>query len=156
MEIFNDQHEMYAHMASALASVIKRRDDVVASLANASALIKTYLDDAIWVGFYLYREDGLTLGPFQGKPAVTRIKIGQGVCGEAARTLRTIRIDDVKTCNNYIECDELTASEIVIPMINRDRLLGVLDIDCPIAGRFDQADERALEKIVGSLVKMIY
>ena len=156
MEIFKDKNEMYAHMDSALAAMISRRDDVESSLANASALIKMYLDDTNWVGFYMYREERLTLGPFQGTPAVTRIKLGHGVCGEAAQAMRTIRVNDVKTCDNYIECDASSVSEIVIPMVNRDRLLGVLDIDSPIPARFDQVDERGLEKIVSSLVRLIY
>ena len=156
MENFKDKNEMYAHMDSALAAVIKRRDDVESSLANASALIKMYLEDTNWVGFYLFREGRLSLGPFQGTPAVTRIKLGHGVCGEAAERMRIIRVDDVKTCTNYIECDAASASEIVIPMANRDRLLGVLDIDSPIPARFAKVDERGLEKIVGSLVRLIY
>ena len=156
MEIFKDKNEMYAHMDSALAAVINRRDDVVSSLANASALINMYLEDINWIGFYLHREGRLSLGPFQGTPAVTRIKLGRGVCGEAAERRRTIRVDNVKTCANYIACDASTASEIVLPMLNRYRLLGVLDIDSPIPARFDQADERGLEKIVNSLVRLIY
>ena len=157
MENFKDKNEMYAHMDSALAVMINRRDDVESSLANASALIKMYyMDDVNWVGFYLYREGFMMLGPFQGAPAVTRIKLGRGICGEAAQSMRTIRVDNVKTCSNYIECDASTMSEIVIPMINRDRLLGVLDIDSPISARFDKVDERGLEKIVSSLVRLIY
>ena len=156
MEDFKDKNEMYAHMDSALAAVINRRDDVVSSLANASALIKMYFDDANWVGFYLYREELLALGPFQGEPAVTRIKLGRGVCGEAAQNKRTIRVDNVKTCDNYLECDGATVSEIVIPMTRLDRLLGVLDIDSPIPARFDKVDERGLEKIVSSLTRLIY
>ena len=156
MENFKDKNEMYAHMDSALAAVINRRDDVESSLANASALIKMYLEDTNWVGFYMLRAGRLSLGPFQGKPAVTHIKPGHGVCGESARRKRTIRVDNVKTCDNYIACDASTSSEIVVPMLNRDRLLGVLDIDSPIHSRFDQTDERGLEKIVSSLVRLIY
>ena len=156
MEIFKDKNEMYAHMDSAIAAMIKRRDDVVSSPANAGALIKTYLEDANWIGFYLFREERLVLGPFQGAPAVTRIKLGDGVCGEAAQRRRTIRVDDVKTCANYIECDASSAAEIVIPLVNRNRLFGVLDIDTPVPARFDHVDEHGLEKIVSSLVRLIY
>ncbi|MCL2683718.1 MAG: GAF domain-containing protein [Synergistaceae bacterium] len=156
MENFKDKNEMYAHMDSALAAVISRRDDVESSLANASALIKMYLNDTNWVGFYLYREESLKLGPFQGTPACTRIKPGRGVCGEAAEKMRTIRVDNVETCDNYIECDGSTLSEIVVPMIKRGHLLGVLDIDSPIPARFDKGDERGLEKIVSSLIRLIY
>lgn len=156
METFKDRNEMYAHLDSACAAIIKRRDDVVSSLANASALIKMYLADVNWVGFYLFREERLALGPFQGEPAVTRIKLGKGVCGEAAAKKRTMRIDNVSTCDNYIACDESSASEIVVPMIKLGRVLGVLDIDSPVPARFDQTDERGLEKIVCSLVRIIY
>jgi GAF domain-containing protein len=156
MEDFKDKNEMYAHLDSACAAVIDRRDDVISSLSNASSLIKKYLTDANWVGFYLYREEILTLGPFQGEPAVTRIKMGRGVCGTAAQERKTLRIDDVKTCDNYIECDASSSAEIVIPLLKKDRLLGVLDIDSPITSRFDQDDERGLEKIASSLVRLIY
>jgi GAF domain-containing protein len=156
METFKDKNEMYAHMDSACAAVINRRDDVISSLANASALIKMYLAHTNWVGFYLYKEEMLMLGPFQGAPAVTRIKTGKGVCGTAAESRKTIRVDDVKTCPAHIPCDETSASEIVIPMLKRDRLLGILDIDSPVTGRFDHVDERGLEKIVASLIRLIY
>ena len=156
MENFKDKNEMYAHLDSACAAVINRRDDVMSSLANASALIKMYLSDTNWLGFYLHRENSLALGPFQGTPAVTRIKLGKGVCGEAAEKRKIIRVDDVKTCDNYIACDASSSSEIVIPMLKRDRVLGVLDIDSPHPARFDRVDERGLEKIVASLVRIIY
>jgi GAF domain-containing protein len=156
METFIDKNEMYAYMDSACAAVINRRDDVISSLANASALIKMYLADTNWVGFYLYKEEMLMLGPFQGTPAVTRIKMGKGVCGASAESGKTIRVDDVKTCDNHIPCDTASASEIVIPMFKRDRLLGVLDIDSTVPSRFDHVDERGLEKIVGSLIRLIY
>ncbi|MDR1650675.1 MAG: GAF domain-containing protein [Synergistaceae bacterium] len=156
MENFMDKNEMYAHLDSACAAVIDRRDDVISSLANASALIKMYLADTNWVGFYLYKEEKLMLGPFQGAPAVTNIKMGKGVCGSAAENLKTMRIGDVKTCDNYIACDDSSASEIVIPLVKKGRLIGVLDIDSPVPERFDAEDEKGLEKIAASLVRLIY
>jgi len=156
LENFKDKNEMYAHMDSACAAMIKRHDDVTSSLANASAIIKKYLAGTNWVGFYLLRGEALALGPFQGEPAVTAIKLGHGVCGSAAETKHTVRVDDVKTCGNYIACDASSSSEIVIPMLKKDRLLGVLDIDSPVASRFDNTDEHGLEKIVSSLVRLIY
>jgi len=156
MEDFKDKNEMYAHLDSACAVVMNRRDDVISSLANASALIKMYLADANWIGFYLHKEEMLMLGPFQGTPAVTRIKLGKGVCGESAERRKTIRVDDVSNRGNYIACDVRTVSEIVIPMMKKDRLIGVLDIDSPMPRRFDADDERGLEKIVNSLIRLIY
>jgi GAF domain-containing protein len=156
MEDFKDKNEMYAHLDSACAAIIKRRDDVISSLSNASALIKMYLKDTNWIGFYLFKEDMLMLGPFQGNPAETRIKLGRGVCGKSAENRKLIRVDNVKTCDNYIAREEATASEVVIPMIKKERLIGVLDIDSPVTNRFDKDDERGLEKIACSLIRLIY
>jgi len=156
MEDFKNKNEMYAHLDSACAVMMNRRDDVISSLANASALIRMYLADTNWIGFYLHKEEMLMLGPFQGTPAVTKIKLGKGVCGESAERRKTIRVEDVSTCGNYITCDARTISEIAIPMMKKDRLIGVLDIDSPMPRRFDADDERGLEKIVNSLIRLIY
>ncbi|MDR3279077.1 MAG: GAF domain-containing protein [Synergistaceae bacterium] len=156
MEDFKNKNEMYAHLDSACAAVIDRRDDVISSLSNASSLIKKYLIHTNWVGFYLFRGEILTLGPFQGEPAVTSIKLGKGLCGMAAQEKKTVRVDDVAACDNYIACDASSASEIVIPLLKKDRVLGVLDIDSTMRSRFDKDDERGLEKIASSLVRLIY
>jgi GAF domain-containing protein len=98
----------------------------------------------------------LMLGPFQGGPAVARIKLGKGVCGAAAERMKTVRVDDVRSCDNYIACDNATLSEIVVPLVKKGRLLAVLDIHSPLPSRFDYEDEKGLEKIVNTLVHLIY
>ncbi|MDR1966771.1 MAG: GAF domain-containing protein [Synergistaceae bacterium] len=153
---FENKRDMYEHLNASCAKVIDRRDGAVSSLANASALIKLYLEDTNWVGFYLFQEEALKLGPFQGSPAVTAIKIGEGVCGSAASEMKTVRVDDVKSCGNYIACDPSTSSEIVVPIIKQGRLLGVLDIDSPKSGRFDEEDEAGLQGVAETLVRLIY
>ena len=106
-------------------------------MSNASALLNQFLTDVNWVGFYLLKSDELVLGPFQGLPACIRIPIGKGVCGTAAQKRETIRVDDVHLFPGHIACDAASQSEIVIPIIKNDRLIGVLDIDSPIKCRFD-------------------
>jgi GAF domain-containing protein len=156
IEDFKSKNEMYGYLESACAAAIDRRDNVISSLANAAALIKIYMKDISWAGFYLFQEEMLALGPFQGGPAVTRIKLGKGVCGSAAERMKTVRVDDVRTCDNYIACDNSTLSEIVVPFVRKGRLLAVLDIDSPLPSRFDSEDEKGLEKIANTLVHLIY
>jgi GAF domain-containing protein len=153
---FKDHIELYERLAEACEKIIDPRDSVISSLANVSALLKTHMDGVNWLGFYLFQEGYLALGPFQGTPAVTRIELGKGVCGTAAESMKTMRVDDVKTCGNYISCDAVSLSEIVVPLIRQERLLGVMDIDSPLSRRFDENDERGLEKIAATLVKLIY
>ena len=116
--------------------------------ANISALLYDALDNLNWAGFYLMREGELALGPFQGKTACMKIKVGKGVCGTAVQEDRTIRVDDVHLFKGHIACDSASASEIVIPIHKDGRIIGVLDIDSPIKARFTQEDEEGLLKIV--------
>ena len=116
--------------------------------ANISALLYDALDNLNWAGFYLMREGELALGPFQGKTACMKIKVGKGVCGTAVQEDRTIRVDDVHLFKGHIACDSTSASEIVIPIHKDCRIIGVLDIDSPIKARFTQEDEEGLLKIV--------
>lgn len=143
---FGDKKEMYAHMNAELARMLAESDDRTANLANASALLALFLEDINWAGFYLMKGDALVLGPFQGKPAVTKIEVGQGVCGTAVAERKTQRVDDVHACTNHIACDIASSSEIVVPLMNNGQILGVLDIDSPIEARFDAEDETGLEK----------
>jgi GAF domain-containing protein len=147
--------EMYRRIILSLAQLLDGCRDVTASLANASALLNMYLDDVNWVGFYMIKDGILTLGPFQGKTAVAYIKIGDGVCGTAAATMKTVRVDDVHACDNHIACDTASSSEIVVPMIKSGRLIGVLDIDSPLQARFDEEDELGLERVADALIGMI-
>ena len=116
--------------------------------ANISALLYDALDNLNWAGFYLMRDGELALGPFQGKTACMKIKVGKGVCGTAVQEDRMIRVDDVHLFKGHIACDSASASEIVIPIHKDGRIIGVLDIDSPIKARFTQEDEDGLLKIV--------
>lgn len=113
------------------------------------------LDDVNWAGFYLYKEEQLILGPFQGLPACIRIPMGKGVCGTAAQTNTIQRIDDVHAFPGHIACDAASESEIVIPIVINDELVGVLDIDSPKLSRFSAEDEAGLVAIVDALVAEI-
>ncbi|QPG07170.1 GAF domain-containing protein [Salinimonas marina] len=117
-------------------------------MANISALLYNELAEVNWAGFYLYKEDQLVLGPFQGQPACIRIEMGKGVCGTAAAQQTTQRISDVHQFDGHIACDAASNSEIVIPIVIDNKLLGVLDIDSPQYNRFDAEDEAGLTHIV--------
>lgn len=138
----------YTQLLSQVKSLIEGEPDLIANLANVSALLFNGLDDVNWAGFYLYKDDQLVLGPFQGQPACIRIPLGKGVCGTAAATKTVQRIDDVHTFDGHIACDAASNSEIVIPIVIHNKLVGVLDIDSPIYSRFDEQDEQGLMAIV--------
>ena len=116
--------------------------------ANISALLNESLTEINWVGFYLMRDGELVLGPFQGKPACTRIPVGKGVCGTSVQEDRIVRVEDVHTFPGHIACDSASASEIVLPIRRNGKIIGVLDIDSPVQGRFSEADEKGLAEIV--------
>jgi GAF domain-containing protein len=128
---------------------------LVSNLANVSALLKTYLNDTNWVGFYLWDSvrSELVLGPFQGWVACTRIALGKGVCGTAVATRQSQLVPDVHLFPGHIACDSASESEVVIPLISGDRILGVLDIDSPTKARFDETDLRFLETAAAVIVK---
>ncbi|GLO66865.1 MULTISPECIES: GAF domain-containing protein [Oceanobacillus] len=125
----------------------------VALLSNASALLNQFLTEVNWVGFYLWEENELILGPFQGLPACIRIPYGKGVCGTAVSEQQTQRVDDVHAFPGHIACDGATNSEIVVPITIDNQIYGVLDIDSPINNRFDEEDQYFLEKFVLHLTK---
>lgn len=116
--------------------------------ANLSALLYESLENVNWTGFYLLREGELQLGPFQGKPACTRIPIGKGVCGTAVREERIQRVEDVHAFPGHIACDCASESEIVLPIRKDGEIIGVLDIDSPVKGRFSKEDEIGLQRLV--------
>jgi GAF domain-containing protein len=149
------KQENYRLVTKQLASLLEDESDTIANLSNASALLNQFLTDVNWVGFYLLKSDELVLGPFQGLPACVRIPVGKGVCGTAAQKRETIRVDDVHLFPGHIACDAASQSEIVIPVIKDDQLIGVLDIDSPIKSRFDETDQEYLEQFVQTLVKYI-
>ncbi len=136
----------YELVQKQLTALIEDETNRIANLSNAAALLNQFLDEINWVGFYLYEEDQLILGPFQGLPACVRIPMGRGVCGTSAATRKTLRIEDVHQFPGHIACDAASRSEIVIPLMQEGHLIGVLDIDSPITDRFDEIDQQGLEK----------
>ena len=137
----------YAELARDLRALLAGERDPVANAANTAALIWEALPDLNWAGFYLYKSGELVLGPFQGKPACVRIAIGRGVCGTAAQRRATVLVEDVHAFPGHIACDSASNSEIVVPLIRGDELLGVLDLDSPKHARFNAADQRGLETL---------
>lgn len=121
--------------------------DAIANAANLSALLFHTMPDINWAGFYLLRGGELVLGPFQGKPACVRIALGRGVCGTAAQQRRTLVVDDVEAFDGHIACDADSRSEIVVPLLRDQRVLGVLDIDSPRRARFTDVDRNGLEAL---------
>jgi GAF domain-containing protein len=122
------------------------------NLSNTASCLMSHLKDINWVGFYLNHNEELLLGPFQGKPACLRIPFGKGVCGTAAHLKKTIIVDDVHSFEGHIACDSASQSEIVVPLIFKDRILGVLDIDSPRLNRFNKSDQLGLESLMALLV----
>lgn len=143
------REENYELVIKQLKALIADEPNMIANLANASALLNVFLKEINWVGFYLTDEENmLVLGPFNGLPACVRIPFGRGVCGTAASTKETQLVEDVHQFPGHIACDAASQSEIVVPMIKNGKVIGVLDIDSPIKGRFDKVDQQYLEKFV--------
>ena len=147
-------NELFLKQIQALVS--DENDYYISKLANVSAAINEYLDRLNWVGFYLIKNDELVLGPFQGKVACTRIQVGKGVCGTSVIKKETLRVDNVHLFEGHIACDSASNSEIVVPIIKNDRVLGVLDIDSPEYHRFDEFDQSMLEKLVQLIEKYVF
>jgi GAF domain-containing protein len=139
--------ELYASLIEQAGHLLDGERDRIANAANFSALLYHSLPEVNWVGFYFYDGRELVVGPFQGKPACVRIAIGRGVCGTAAATRQTQLVADVHAFPGHIACDSASRSEIVVPLLRGETLLGVLDIDSPVPGRFDSVDQRALESL---------
>lgn len=123
----------------------------ITTLSNASALLNDYLDDISWVGFYLFKDNHLILGPFQGRVACTTIELDKGVCGKAARELKTVIVPNVHEFEGHIACDSRSNSEIVLPIIINNKLYGVLDIDSTSFNRFNETDEKELSTFIDNL-----
>lgn len=147
--------ENYQILLEQLQALISHETDLIANLANASALLNQFLTDINWVGFYLSKNNELVLGPFQGLPACIRIPFGQGVCGTAAQKKETIVVPDVHQFPGHIACDPESKSEIVVPLLKNNQIIGVLDIDSPIYNRFSDNDKVYLEAFVKILVDKI-
>jgi GAF domain-containing protein len=143
--------ELYGDLLAALEALTADEPDAIANMANAAALIWQYLPDLNWAGFYRLVEGELVLGPFQGKAACIRIPIGKGVCGTAAATRETQLVEDVFAFPGHIACDAASRSELVVPIVREDRLIGVLDLDAPRPGRFDAEDAAGCEALAALL-----
>jgi len=138
--------------AQALA-LFEGERDATANAANLAALLFHSLPELNWAGFYWLRGSELVLGPFQGRPACVRIPLGKGVCGTAAALRATIVVPDVNAFSGHIACDSASRSEVVVPVMRAERLLGVLDLDSPRVERFTEEDARGLEAIVRDFVE---
>jgi L-methionine (R)-S-oxide reductase len=136
-----DKAALYAELAGELDALLAGEHDRVANAANAAAAIYHALGDLNWAGFYFLRGSELILGPFQGRPACVRIPLGKGVCGTAALQRRSVLVPDVNTFPGHIACDAGSRSELVVPLLASNELLGVLDLDSPLLARFDEADQ---------------
>ena len=143
----NVKPKLYGNLVVQLLSLLKDEHDLVANAANFSALLFNSLPNVNWAGFYFLKGDELVLGPFQGNPACVRIPMGQGVCGVAAQQLETIIVPNVHEFPGHIACDVASNSEIVVPLFDGERLLGVLDLDSPLIGRFDDQDAEGLNEL---------
>jgi GAF domain-containing protein len=140
--------DLYDQLAAQLSSLLAGERDLVANAANFSSLVFHGLPDLNWAGFYFAKDDELVLGPFQGQPACVRIRVGQGVCGAGASKCETVIVPNVHEFPGHIACDSASNSEIVVPLMKGERLIGVLDLDSPLPARFDQEDAAGLESLV--------
>ncbi|WP_102274251.1 GAF domain-containing protein [Cytobacillus massiliigabonensis] len=149
------REENYNLVIKQLAALLEGESNRMANLSNASALLNLFLDRINWVGFYLLEDKELVLGPFQGLPACVRIPLGRGVCGTSAKSLETVRVEDVNLFPGHIACDAASQSEIVVPLVKNGQIIGVLDIDSPEKNRFDELDQQKLEEFVDVLIKFL-
>lgn len=153
----NTKETNYRILLDHLDGLLVREDSLITSLANLSAYLNYFLDDINWVGFYLFDGESLFLGPFQGLPACTRIQMGSGVCGTAAASRMPQVIKDVDAFPGHIACDAASKAEIVLPIVTKGGTLkGVLDIDSPTVGRFDEVDLANLSQVVDKLIDIVF
>lgn len=145
----------YSMLGKQLDALLSGESNRYANLSNASALLNQFFDRINWLGFYLMKDGELVLGPFQGLPACVRIAVGKGVCGTAVERQQSMVVPDVEAFPGHIVCDAASRSEIVIPLIRDQEVLGVLDIDSPITNRFTESDRVGLEHVVSILLNHI-
>ena len=144
----------YRLLDSQLRVLLAGEKDALANTSNFVALLYNALPGINWLGVYVLRDDELVLGPFQGKPACVHIPVGSGVCGTAAKTRQTQRVADVHRFPGHIACDPDSRSEIVVPLVRNDSLIGVLDIDSPTPDRFSRGDQDGIEKLCTSFCEL--
>ncbi|ATP43885.1 GAF domain-containing protein [Pseudomonas kermanshahensis] len=144
----------YNLLAAQVQALFADERDFIANAAQFSAFLYNQVDDLNWAGFYLNRNEELVLGPFQGQVACVRIPFSKGVCGAAAATRQTQRVEDVHAFPGHIACDSASNSELVIPLVKAGRLIGVLDLDSPKVGRFSEADQVGLERLAAIFLEL--
>lgn len=142
----------YADLHRSLTGILAGESDLIANAANFAALVFHTLPDLNWAGCYFLRGDALVLGPFQGRPACVRIAMGSGVCGTAAARRASVLVPDVHAFAGHIACDPASRSELVVPLIKGDTLVGVFDLDSPLPGRFAAADQAGIESAATMLM----
>ena len=147
--------EQYAQLLAQARALLHGERDRIANAANLSALVYHALPALNWVGFYFHDGRELVVGPFQGRPACVRIALGRGVCGTAAATGEIQRVDDVNACPGHIACDAASRSELVIPLHDGQRLVGVFDLDSPEPARFDDEDAAGLAAVAAVYLESI-
>ena len=147
--------EQYAQLLDQARALLHDERDRIANAANLSALAYHALPQLNWAGFYFFDGTELVVGPFQGLPACVRIPLDKGVCGAAARTRTTQRVEDVHAFPGHIACDSASRSELVVPLVKDGVLLGVFDLDSPVPARFDVEDQRGLEAIASAFVESL-
>ena len=152
IELTGSKPEQYAQLLQQARALLHGGRDRIANAANLSALVYHALPGLNWVGFYFYDGAELVVGPFQGLPACVRIPLDKGVCGAAASSGQTQRVDDVHAFPGHIACDAASRSEIVVPLVHNGQLVGVLDIDSPLPARFDADDQAGIEAIAAAWV----
>lgn len=146
--------EGYELLAAQLEALLADERDFVANAAQFSAFLFHELGDLNWAGFYLNKGEQLVLGPFQGKVACVRIPFGRGVCGTAASSRQTQRVEDVHAFPGHIACDSASNSELVVPLVKDGRLIGVLDLDSPSTARFSPDDQAGVERLVAIFLRL--
>jgi len=155
IEKSTNKEKNYQILLSNLDYYLIEGDNLITNLSNLSAYLNYFLDGVNWVGFYLYDGEKLVLGPFQGNPACTIIHLGNGVCGVAAKNKETLVVNDVDSFPSHIACDSSSKSELVIPIVKENKLVGVLDVDSPLLSHFDNVDKQYLEKVIVKLIDIL-
>ncbi len=150
---FSDKRAGYEQLAAQLLALLAGETDATANAANTAALIFEALPQVSWAGFYFLRGGELIVGPFQGKPACVRTALGRGVCGTAAAKRETLVVPDVNAFPGHIACDSAARSEVVVPLVAANRVVGVLDLDSAQLARFDEVDARGLERLAAVFVQ---
>jgi len=151
-----DKASQYDHLNAQAQALLADERDRVANAANLSSLVYHALPDLNWVGFYFLDGTELVVGPFQGQPACVRIPLERGVCGAAASTRTTQRVEDVNAFPGHIACDAASRSELVVPLVDAGgNLVGVFDLDSPLPGRFDEQDQAGLERIAATFMESL-